>query len=112
VHAFREHAASIKAFRALFSADLNGTNCNPGEAVFLLYLLMSDDGVLYERNLDSAQDLMQPYNQQSGKRGGVAVFHMETLGSSANGLLSSYSLNHNRNTIDLLFDNTARTLGF
>jgi len=67
---FREHAVSIKAFPALLSAVRNGTNCNPGEAVFLLYLLISDDGVLYERNLDSAKELMQPYGQQSG---GVSV---------------------------------------
>jgi len=52
---FREHAVSIKAFPALFTAGRNGTNCNPGEAFFLLYLLISNDGALYEKNLDTVR---------------------------------------------------------
>ncbi len=43
IRKFRKHAAAIKAFPALFSADRNGTNCNPGEAVFLISLLISGD---------------------------------------------------------------------
>jgi len=116
VHAFREHAASIKAFPALFSADSNGTNCNPDEAVFLIYLLISDNGILHEGNLDSAQALMQ-MNSQGIEGYGVA--RMEGLGlnakkpdSSASGLLSSYPSHHNRNATIALFDHLAGILGF
>jgi len=77
IRRFREHAAAIKAFPALFSADRNGMNCSPGEAVFLLYLLISNNGVFYEKNLDvalmemSVQPRAQPYDQQG--QGGAAV---------------------------------------
>ena len=108
---FREHAATIKAFPALLSADRNGSNCNPGEAVFLLHLLISDDGKLYDRNLDTAQERMQPYNWQSGGGSGLAVAHMEELGSNASGFLSSYST-HNRNATIALFNSLAGILGF
>jgi hypothetical protein len=108
---FREHAVLIKAFPALLSADRNGTNCNPGEAVFLLYLLVSDNGVLYERNLDTAQALMRMDNQQKGGRS-FGVARMEVLGSSASGLLSSYSSHHDPNATIALFNNLAGMLGF
>jgi hypothetical protein len=49
---FRAHGAAIGAFPALLSADRNGTNCNPGEAVYLIWLLRRDNGVLSERYLD------------------------------------------------------------
>jgi hypothetical protein len=106
---FREHAVSIKAFPALLSADRNGTNCNPGEAVFLLYLLISDDGVLYERNLDSAQALTQMNTQRIEHSFGVS--HMIS-DLSANEFLSSYSSHHNLNATIALFNNLAGILGF
>jgi len=107
---FREHAASIKAFSALFSADRNGTNCNPGEAVYLLHLLMSDDGVLYDRNLDTAQELMQPHNRQTwgGGYGVGAIVPVQT----AQWLLSSYLRNHGLSATKALFNNLAGILGY
>ena len=108
---FREHAAAIKAFPALFTADRNGTNCNPGEAVFLLYLLLSDNGVLYDRNLDTAQALMQPYNPQS--RGmGFAVAYIGEMASDTQRLLSSYISGHKRSETIALFNNLADILVF
>jgi hypothetical protein len=109
IHRFREHAATIKAFPALFSADRNGTNCNPGEAVFLLSLLISEDGVLHEKNLDTSQALSQPYNKQS--RGGFGVFGIEIAPDSQR-LLSSYISGHKRNETIALFNNLAGTLSF
>ena len=108
---FREHAVSIKAFPALLSADRNGTNCNPGEAVFLLYLLISDDGVLYERNLDSAQALTQMDFQRNGGERSFGVAHMIS-DLSANEFLSSYSSRHNRKATIALFNNLAGILSF
>lgn len=116
VHIFRQHAASIKAFPALFSADRNGANCNPGEAAFLFYLLISDNGTLYRGNLDSAQALMQMNSQGVG---GYGVARMEGLGlstntpdSSASSLLSSYLSRHSRNATIALFDHVAGILDF
>jgi len=106
---FREHAVAIKAFPALYTADRNGTNCNPGEAIFLLYLLISDDGVLYEGNLDSNQILATSDFQQDGNRGSFAG-GIEPVGSSASRLLFSYSLRHNRNATIALFNNLTATL--
>jgi hypothetical protein len=116
MRSFREHAASIKAFPALLSAERNGINCNPGEAVFLLYLLMSDDGKLYDRNLDTAQERMQPYNRQSGdgdhgNAGGYGVGAIVPV-QTAQWLLSSYSRNHGLSATKALFNNLAGILGF
>ncbi len=107
---FREHAVSIKAFPALLSAYRNGTNCNPGEAVFLFYLLMSEDGVLHEGNLDSAQTLTQMDSRRNGAEGG-AVAHI-AKGPDAQWLLFLYSRNHNRKATVTLFNNLAGVLGF
>ncbi|MGA2251364.1 hypothetical protein [Terracidiphilus sp.] len=110
IHQFRAHAASIKAFPALFSADRNGTNCNPGEAVFLLSLLISDNGVLLKGNLDSAVALMKWNGQQGG--GGVGVSRIAPMYSSTQDLLARYSSHHNFGTNKALFDHAMNTLSF
>jgi hypothetical protein len=107
---YREHAASIKAFPALFSANRNGTNCNPGEAVFLLYLLISNNGVLSEPDLDRAQALTHWNGQGAGRSFGVAG--MERLDSSASGLISSYSSHRSSDASNALFNHVASILGF
>jgi hypothetical protein len=54
---FRAHGAAIGAFPALLSADRNGRNCNPGEAVYLILLLERNKGLLSESSLDREVDL-------------------------------------------------------
>lgn len=110
VHSFREHAASIKAFPALLTENRNGTSCNPGEAVFLLSLLISDDGVLYNGDAATAQELMRPQGQQGGAGGGSA-FRIES-GPDSWRLLSSFPSDHSRAATIALFDHMADTLGF
>lgn len=111
---FREHAAAIKAFPSLFSADRNGANCNPGEAVFLLSLLISDNGILYERNLDSDLALMQMGEQQNGegRSFGVSVSGIKGMDSGAKSPLLAYSSHHNRNATIAVFNRLAGTLAF
>lgn len=109
---FREHAASIKAFPALFSANRNGTHCNPGEAVFLIYLLISEDGALNDKNLDAAKALTQLGSQRNEGWKSFGFGQMETLDSNVSGLLSSYSSNHNNNATMALFYHMAGMLGF
>lgn len=114
IRRFREHAAAIKAFPALFSADRNRTNCNPGEAVFLLSLLISDNGILLEGNLDSEQALMHMGEQQNreGGSGGFAVGGIENLDGTARGLILSYTSHHFRYTTKAVFNKLADTLAF
>jgi hypothetical protein len=112
LQSFREHAAAIKAFPALFSADRNGTKCNPGEAVFLIGLLISDNGLLHEGNLDSALELMQPRDQRNeGRSGGFAVGGIDRA-PDAQRLVSSYPKDHGRSAGIKLFDHVADILGF
>jgi hypothetical protein len=114
IHRFREHAAAIKAFPALFSEDRNGANCNPGEAVFLLSLLISDNGILYDGNLDSEQELMQMGQQQNGERhfAGAAVARIESMNGTARGLILSYTSHHFRFTTKAVFNKLADALAF
>ncbi len=110
IRRFREHAASIKAFPALFTTARNGANCYPGEAVFLFYLLISNNGVLSEQDLDSSVALMQMNSQSIENSFGLA--HMVVLGSNASTLVSSYSSHHNGNATVALFNHAAGILGF
>ena len=112
VRGFREHAASIKAFPAVLSADRNGTKCNPGEAVFLIGLLIMDNGLLHEGNLDSALELMQPRDRRNeGGSGGFAVGGIDRA-PDAQRLVSSYPTDHGRSAGIKLFDHVADILGF
>jgi len=111
VQSFREHAAAIKAFPALFSADRNGANCNPGEAVFLVGLLIMDSGVLYERKLDMDLELMQPRDQRNEGRMSFGA-STGAIVQDPKWLISSYSRNHGRRAGIKLFDHVADVLGF
>ncbi len=110
VHRFREHAASIKAFPALFSADRNGKFSNPGEAVFLFYSLLSGNGNLFEQDLDRAQQLTKVNPQ--GIEPGFLIAGMEPVGSRADRLLFTYVSRHGQNTAIVIFNKLATTLGF
>jgi hypothetical protein len=111
LQSFREHAAAIKAFPALFSADRNGTKCNPGEAVFLIGLLIQDKGVLYERNLDSELAQMQPRDQRNEGRMTFGVAVSETT-QDPKWPVSSYLRHHGRHAGIKLFNHVAEILGF
>jgi hypothetical protein len=111
LQSFREHAAAIKGFPALFSADRNGTNCNPGEAVFLLSLLISDNGVLYEGNLDMDLELMHPREQRNEGQMSGGVVSIDS-GPDSKRLLSSYPEDHGRRAAIRLFDHVADIFGF
>ena len=111
VHGFREHATAIHAFSTLFSADRNGTNCNPGEAVFILSLLLEDNGVLYNGNLDTQAELMQWNGRQAARGWGFGVAHMEAANSSASQVLSLYPRDHGQAATIALFNRVISTLG-
>jgi hypothetical protein len=110
VHEFREHAASIKAFPALFSADRNGTNCNPGEAMFLLYLLIYNDGHPSERLLDWSAAMEQGGSQSLAQ--GLFTSGVPRPKKDARNMISDYSSQHQRSANIRLFDRVVRALGF
>jgi len=66
LHKFRTRAIAIPVFHALFTANRNGTNCNPGEAVFLFYFLISNNGQLSENLADSMAGLQQLNKMATG----------------------------------------------
>lgn len=114
LHQFREYAASLHAFPALFTANRNGTSCNPGEAVYLLYLLLSDDGKPFEENVYSAwvkqpgvQPDAAPQPKDQGDRGqfGYALGRVQ-------GLIYLCSQEHKPAATVALFNNVADVLGF
>jgi hypothetical protein len=111
VQSFREHAAAIKAFPALFSAERNGTKCNPAEAVFLLGLLISDKGVLHEGNLDMDLELMHPGDRRNEGRMSVGAASFEMI-QDPKWLVSTYPRNHGRRAGIKLFNHVADILGF
>lgn len=107
---FRRHAASIKAFSGLYTEDRNGPNCNPGEAVFLIYLLISGNGALHEGNLDAA--LAHTHSEGQQPRRSYGVVALEGAGSNAEELLSAYASHHERNATLAIFNQLATSLSF
>lgn len=113
---FREYAASFHAFPALFTANRNGMNCNPGEAVYLLNLMLSNDGKPSEEDLYSswvkqpgAQPQVPPQPNDQANRGEEG----RTSGFGyAQWLIYRYSLAHKPAATVALFKNAADTLGF
>lgn len=116
MHRFREHAASIKAFPALLSADRNGTNCNPAEAVFLLSILLDNNGNLSGQLLDLASwEMNEAEMSNMRSQGGIQsqmVLSSSPMYQGATGLLSLYSLRHHCRATTNLFNMTAKTFGF
>jgi hypothetical protein len=110
VRQFRARSAAVQAFPALLSANRNGTNCSPAEAVYLFHLLLWNDGILSERLMDDLAAFKQISEQKNGfnvMSAGTASLHQ-----SAGVLLSDYSLHHNRRATIKLFNGMAQTFGF
>ena len=112
LHHFRQHAAELKAFPSLFTAARNGTRCTPDEAVFLLYLLIDGKGTLYERNLDTQQWEASPNFHPEENLGGRAFMSTGSSEVTAQSLIGTYILHHDRKAIAELFAPVATSLGF
>jgi len=111
VHSFRKHAAAIKAFPALFSANRNGTNCDPGEAVFLIFYMAQYNGQLPKGNLDSALIEQGQQRTQNGGVTGASSGSIEPLNLNGSGLLFWYSTHHDPDATKTLVNHMAGTLG-
>lgn len=105
IRQFRARSATAPNLSALFSAGRNGTNCNPGEAVLLLDLLITNNGHLIVTSSDFGN---APASQQASK------LTERTVGpdQDSSELLAAYSSKHSRHDVRKLFDHVAQTLGF
>lgn len=111
LHDFRQHAAETKAFPALFSAGRNGANCTPGEAVFLLYLLIEEDGNLSVQNLDLARRLAAG-NVAPEEARAVAVVRTAPAEGHLSGIYSAYAAHHRHQATGALLHNLTAELGY
>jgi hypothetical protein len=110
IRQFRARSIVIQAFPALLSANRNGTNCTPAEAIYLLHLLLWNDGILSERLVDDLAD----FKRMAEQKNGLSVMSAGTvpLHQSASVLLSDYSSHHHRHATIEISDGIARTFGF
>jgi hypothetical protein len=110
LHAFRQRSTSIQSLSPLFSAGRNGGNCNPAEAVMLLYLLIYNDGRLSGHMLDSfdGQRSASVPTQPASELTGGSV----TPNQRARELLALYSVKHDRRAIIKSFNHAVQILGF
>lgn len=100
VHQFRLGPLATSPLPHLISLDRNGKYCYPGEAVFLLVLLITntpptDDGL--------------PVGAKPEAR---MVGTMRASGENARSLLFAYVSKHSRKDTNTLFNNMAQVLGF
>lgn len=106
---FREHAAALNAFPSMFSANRNGDDCYPGEAMFLIYLLIYNNGKLPEQMLDELVAMEQFV--QNGNGFSTASVVTAPVSHGAGTLINVYSVRHRRGAIRL-FNRCFREVGF
>lgn len=107
VRRFRLGHMSFSPITTLISADRNGNYCNPGEAVFLLETMLTNNGVL--DNPSSPNELSETPREDMPRA--LNSSSITPLATNARWLLSSYASRHRHATIKL-FNNTAKTFNF
>jgi hypothetical protein len=114
IHKFRAHAAELSILPSLLTADRNGINCNPGEAVYLVSLLIGGNGKLPLHELDLIMQFRQSMEAIKQDRGSATNEIRSTPGVQLQGaaaVIISYS-RHHRHATYKLFNDFAQTLGF
>jgi hypothetical protein len=117
---FRATSITVPHYSALISANRNGTNCNPGEAVFLLYLLISNNGKIPEHLLNELE-ISKRSKQSSGNfstlvtmvpAGANSQVYDNLKNADAHLLLLSYASRHHRHATIKLFNSLTKALNF
>lgn len=114
LHDFRARAASASAFPALLSAGRNNTKCNPGEAIFLVYLLISNNGQISGSTLDQTAKLERFDSMAAGPQArttGRLTTDLATLGQGTEEAIISYSARRGPHATHALFNELARAFG-
>jgi len=115
VREFRSHVADVRAFPALLSVDRNEVKCKPGEAVYLLYLLIESDGKLSNSYLDQKIELKQELTSHpaagSSPPRRTATIITGPFPPNASTTLSAYCQQHGRHATVKLYDQFFKSLG-
>ena len=114
IHRFRAHAAELAILPSLLTAGRNGANCNPGEAVYLVSLLIGGNGKLPQHELDLIVEFHQSREAIKQGTGSATSFLTYSPGVHLQGApaaILSYSQHHRRATSKMFYD-FAKTLGF
>lgn len=111
VRKFREHSIAVLSLPALLTANRNGTNCTPAEAVYLFYLLSWANGDLPLSVLDNEADLkrLEVQGKTPLRVMGIGTGPLEKNGGD---MLTVYSMHHRRQATTRLFNNIAHAFGF
>jgi hypothetical protein len=108
VHAFRQHALAVPALPALISTSRNGENCLPGEAIYLLRLLLLNDGRIPGGFLEGMATYLRAPEQ--GRSYALPASRSE-LSGVPDFLLWQYSSAHSDRQTAKLFNHLAKDLG-
>jgi hypothetical protein len=103
VKKFRAGPLAASPVPALITADRNGVDCNPGEAVFLLFLLIYNNGSFDDR---------LPHGLKMEDLPRVSISGRPQTEPTSSGLLSTYDSQHPRSDTIKVFDSVAQTLHF
>lgn len=106
LHRFRASSLAITSAPAVISFDRNGDNCNPSEAVFLLFLLLNNNGGLSDLLLTGARH-PAPENSWTS-----AANEISPAKQTAARMLSLYSAENSPQKTIRIFNRVGRTLGF
>ena len=104
VRKFRVSPLALSPVPALISVYHNGNHCNPGESVFLLWLLLVNNA-----SLDLPPEVTELKPEDLPRV--VAIRH-QAIEPNAKRLLTVYSSQHHRIDTIKLFDGIARTFDF
>jgi hypothetical protein len=116
LHKFRARLATASTFPALFTATRNGSDCYPGEAIFLLYFLIDHNGRLSEHVADDIA-ASQQFAEMAAKPGGASRVQGQMVGGvvqwpqGAEAVISTFRSRHGRRSTTTLFKNMAKTFG-
>jgi hypothetical protein len=100
VHTFRVGPLSRSEVPYLITMNRNGANCNPGEAVFLLYLLIANNGTI-EGQL--------PPGTTSVRVPSLIITSQDASAPNARRSISDYAKHHHRSSLIEAFNPVAQT---
>ncbi|MGH9604930.1 MAG: hypothetical protein ACRD3N_04445 [Terracidiphilus sp.] len=99
VHRFRVGPLSRSDVSHLITLNTNGANCNPGEAVFLLYLLIQDNGTVEDHLPPGTTSVMVP---------SLMVTEQDPSAPDARRSIYGYAKHHRRSNLADVFNHVAQ----
>jgi len=103
VHRFRVGPLSRSDVSNLITLNANGPDCNPGEAVFLLYLLIQNNGKIEDHLPPGTTSVMVP---------SLMVTEQDPSAPDARRSIYGYTKHHRRSNLADVFNHVAQTFHF